>query len=165
MLLCSCHHSFHHKRKKNQKSQKKKLLGGKRTHTQLNNNNTAQMALFKLLFLFTLVVVYRREWLEKQLARHLRSLKLFLGPWWPLHLGGATAASVVDLSWANQTQDDVVDAGAASSRAKGAAGVVDDATRHSFVYSRSTLCTSRRYTWRCITRGGVCTVSRWWREA
>jgi hypothetical protein len=64
-----------------------------------------QMALFKLLFLFSLVVVYRREWLEKQLARHVRSLKRVLGPWWPLRdgvLSGATPASVVDLTWANQ---------------------------------------------------------------
>lgn len=36
------------------------------------------MALAKLLFLFALVVTYRRDWVERQIARHLRALRLAL---------------------------------------------------------------------------------------
>ena len=36
------------------------------------------MALAKLLFLFALVVTYRRDWVERQIGRHLRALRLAL---------------------------------------------------------------------------------------
>lgn len=42
------------------------------------------MTVIKLAFLFTLVVVFRRDWLERQLARHLaRIRRLLASRWWP----------------------------------------------------------------------------------